>query len=403
MPKTAKLVFWGARGSTPTVEREAWRYGGNTSCLDLTVPGGGRFILDCGSGLRILGKQVRRANDQSPEAPGWNGMDAQVLVTHYHWDHIQGMPFFHPFFDAQNRFNFYSFRSKQLGRDSLRQVLEAQLASPYFPVDVGMMTAERHFHEISGGDAWDAHGAHITAAWLNHPQGCLGYRLDTGAGSIVYATDNEPGVRELDNNLLELAQGADALIYDAQFSPEQLATTRKGWGHSSWLEGVKIARAANVKNLILFHHDPESSSRVIDGFLYAARQEFPATWAAIEGMSLSFSENGMAVNLPESRMGLRRWVRLAATVSGQSEDGKHFEERATVRDMSLLGAYLSLSKRPLLQSELRVVIQTAGEPEGSSPLSLRATVVRCEPGRESNEHGVGVVFIEEPEPDAPQD
>lgn len=402
MPNAAKLKFWGVRGSTPTVERDAWRYGGNTSCLELTVPGGGRFILDCGSGLRMLGKQLRTAVQGSLDTPRTSGMDAQVLVTHYHWDHIQGMPFFHPFFHPQNRFNFFSFRSKQLGRDSLRQVLEAQLASPYFPVDVGKMTAERHFHEISGGDSWEAKGARITAAWLNHPQGCLGYRLDTVAGSIVYATDNEPGVPEFDNNLLALAEGADALIYDSQYSPEQLATTRKGWGHSSWLEGVKIARQAKVKNLILFHHDPESSSRTVDGFLYAARQEFPATWAAMEGMCVSFVEHGVEVTLPESRMGRRRWVRLAATVSGQSEDGAPFEERAAVRDLSLVGAFLSLSRRPKLQSELRVVIQTAGDAESPAPLSLRATVVRCEPGRDANEHGVGVVFIEEPEPESPE-
>ena len=125
---------------------------------------------------------------------------------------------------------------------------------------------------------------HTPTAWLNHPQGCLGYRLDTPFGSIVYATDNEPGVPEFDSNLRQLAQGADVLIYDAQYSPEQLASTRKGWGHSCWLEGVKIARESKVRNLILFHHDPDSSSRMVDGFLSAARQEFPSTWAAMEGM-----------------------------------------------------------------------------------------------------------------------
>ena len=341
---TAKLVFWGVRGSTPTLERDTWRYGGNTACLELSVPGGTRFILDCGTGLRMLGNHLQQMNNRWTKWHGDGGIEAHVLVTHYHWDHIQGIPFFHPFFESQNRFHFYSFQSKHLGRNSLIQVLEAQFASPYFPVDVSMMSSARFFREVDGGEKWDVGGTHITTAWLNHPQGCLGYRLDTPVGSIVYATDNEPGVAEFDNNLRELSQGADVLIYDAQYSPEQLSTTRKGWGHSCWLEGVKIARESKVRNLILFHHDPESSSRTVDGFLSAARQEFPATWAAMEGMSVTLSGRGVDVALPESRLGQRRRIRFAATVSGQAEDGTSFEEKATLRDISLQGAYLCLSK-----------------------------------------------------------
>ncbi|HTS12606.1 MAG TPA: MBL fold metallo-hydrolase [Candidatus Limnocylindrales bacterium] len=388
--QTAKLVFWGVRGSTPTLERDTWRYGGNTPCLELTTPGGTPFILDCGTGLRMLGNQWTSAG-------GNTGVDAHVLVTHYHWDHIQGIPFFHPFFEARNKFHFYSFQSKHLGPNSLRQVLEAQLAKPYFPVDVSMMTAERDFHEISGGEKWEINGTKITAAWLNHPQGCLGYRLDTAVGSVVYATDNEPGPAEFDSGLRRLATGADVLIYDAQYSPEQLASTNKGWGHSSWLEGVKIARDAKVRNLVLFHHDPDSSDKKVDGFLSAARQEFPATWAATEGMSITLSERGVQVALRGSRIGPRRRLRFTATVSGQSEDGSPFEEKATVRDLSLQGAYLCLKSRPRLQSEMRVVIEAAGDRDRSSMLSLRGTVVHCDPGREKSDNGVGVVFIEEGE------
>lgn len=401
--KSAKLVFWGVRGSTPTLERDAWRYGGNTPCLGLTAPDGTRFILDCGSGLRMLGKSLRMANGRWAEEQGDGAIEAHVLVTHYHWDHIQGIPFFHPFFQAQNRFHFYSFQSKYLGRNSLRQVFEAQVASPYFPVDVSTMTAARSFSEVAGGEKWEIHGTHITTAWLNHPQACLGYRLDTSAGSIVYATDNEPGVAEFDSNLRELAQGADVLIYDAQYSPEQLASTRKGWGHSSWLEGVKIAREARARNLVLFHHDPDSSSRVVDGFLSAARMEFPATWAAMEGMSMTLSDRGVDVALPKSRLGQRRRLRYAATVTGETEEGGKFHEKATVRDLSLQGAYLSLNSRPRLQSELRVVIEAGGEQERSGLLSLRATVVHCEPGREKYQNGVGVVFIEDTEMELPRD
>jgi phosphoribosyl 1,2-cyclic phosphodiesterase len=392
----AKLVFWGVRGSTPTLERETWRYGGNTPCLELTAPGGVRFILDCGTGLRMLGNKWILLN-------GDIALEAHILITHYHWDHIQGIPFFHPFYQPQGRFHFYGFQSKPLGPDSLRQVFETQLSSPYFPASTSSMTAARSFREIAGGEQWEIQGTRISAAWVNHPQGCLGYRLDMPAGSIVYATDNEPGVPELDRGLRQFAHGADVLIYDAQYSPEQLASARKGWGHSSWLEGVKIARDSKIKNLVLFHHDPDSSDKTVDGFLSAARQEFPGTWAATEGMCITLSERGVDFALRNSRMGQRRRLRFAATVSGQSDAGDAFEETATVRDLSLQGAYLFLKSRPRLQSELRVVIEASGDQNRSSVLSLRGTVVHCQSGQEKNQNGVGVLFVEETDPGPPRD
>ncbi|HTW23695.1 MAG TPA: MBL fold metallo-hydrolase [Candidatus Baltobacteraceae bacterium] len=398
---TAKLVFWGVRGSTPTLERDTWRYGGNTACLEFLAPGGARFILDCGTGLRMLGNKLRSPNNHWAEAH--EAIDAHVLVTHYHWDHIQGLPFFQPFFEVQNRFHFCSFESESLGRHSLRQVLEAQLAKPYFPIDVTTMKSMRTFREVTGGEEWEVEGTRIRTAWLNHPQGCLGYRLDTSAGSVVYATDNEPGVPELDESLRQLAEGADVLIYDAQYSPEQLATNRKGWGHSSWLEGVKIARETKVGHLVLFHHDPDSSSRTIDGFLSAARQEFPGTWAAMEGMAIHLSDRGVDLKLPDARLGQRRRLRFTATVSGLCDDGKVFEEKAVVRDLSIQGAYLYLHSRPRLQSELRVVIEATGDESHSSVLSLRGAVVYCEGGREKNQNGVGVVFVEDAGLETPRD
>ena len=397
MPQnTAKLVFWGVRGSTPTLDRSTWRYGGNTPCLELIAPGGTRIILDCGTGLRMLGN---RWSDAATN----HAIEAHVLVTHYHWDHIQGIPFFSPFFAAQNRFHFYSFQSKFLGRDSLRKVLEAQLASPYFPVDLSVMCATRRFHEISGGEQFDIDGVHVTTRWLNHPQGCLGYRLETSAGTIVYATDNEPGVPELDDNLRQLSEGADLIINDAQYSPEQLASVRRGWGHSSWLEGVKVARDSRARNLVLFHHDPDSSDRVIDGYLQAARQEFPTVWEATEGMTVTLCEKQAEFKLRETRVGQRRPVSFIATVRGIAEQGDAFEDRATLRDVSLQGAYLLLNHKPRLQSEIRVLIETESGPNFRSVMSLRGTVVHSEPGAEKNQTGIGVVFIEEADPARPSD
>src|ERR1700689_5057524 len=139
----AKLSFWGVRGSTPTVDPATWRYGGNTPCLELTAPDGSQFILDCGTGLRMLGKQL--ANNDDP-------VRANIFVTHYHWDHIQGLPCFSPLYSPQNRFHFYSFRSEFLGRDSLKRVFEAQMPHPYFPVDLSAMAAGRDFTEVGGGE-----------------------------------------------------------------------------------------------------------------------------------------------------------------------------------------------------------------------------------------------------------
>lgn len=388
LESVGKLTFWGVRGSIPTPDRNTWRYGGNTACLEFTAPGGTRIVLDCGTGLRVLGNYWGNVLSEEP-------VEASVLVTHYHWDHIQGIPFFHPFFEPRNQFHFYSFQSKHLCPGTLQHVIEGQLANPYFPVDVSMMSSRRTFREISGGDQFEIDNVRIKACWLNHPQGCLGYRLETDAGTVVYATDNEPGVPQLDDALRELAQGADVYIHDAQYSPEQLASSRKGWGHSSWLEGAKIARESGAKNLVLFHHDPDSSDRMIDGFLQAARQEFHSTWSATEGMTLLLRGNRVDVNLPDTRTSPRRSMALCANVTGQSENGTPFEEKVTLRDISLQGAFLNLSHCPRLQSELKLVIQQRTEDQMATPIALRGTVVHREFGTGKKRHGVGIVFTDD--------
>ena len=147
--------------------------------------------------------------------------------------------------------------------------------------------------------------------------------------------------RSIDKNLRLLAQGADVLIYDSQYSPEQLAYDRKGWGHSSWLEGVKIARETKVRNLVLFHHDPDSSDKIMDGFLSAARQEFPATWAADRRNDHRLEPSRRRCYATRIAAGLRRRLRFTATVTGQTEDGAAFKKKAMVRDLSLHGAYLA--------------------------------------------------------------
>src|ERR1700681_2523184 len=273
----AKLSCWGVRGATPTVDPATWRYGGNTPCLELIAPDGTQIILDCGTGLRMLGNRLAAANgERVPET--------HIFVTHYHWDHIQGIPFFAPLYAERNEFHFYSFRSKFLGRDSLKQVFETQMALPYFPVNMSAMNAKRKFQEVDGGDSSRIGKNKVTARWLNHPQGCLGFRIETTACTVVDAADNEPGDATIEKSLAGLAAGADIFINDAQFTPEQLATTKKGWGHSSWKEGVQVARQAGPTTLVLFHHDPDSADRAVDTILRQAREEFDSVFAASEGM-----------------------------------------------------------------------------------------------------------------------
>src|SRR3989475_2525741 len=380
-----KLSFWGVRGSTPTVDPATWRYGGNTPCLELAAPDGTQIILDCGTGLRTLGSRWAPSGGRSPET--------HIFVTHYHWDHIQGIPFFSPVYAEKNELQFYSFRSKFVGRDSLKQVFETQMALPYFPVDLSAMNAKRKFQEVEGGDSFPIRENKITARWLNHPQGCLGFRIETPAGTVAYATDNEPGDAKLDESLRELAAGADIFINDAQFTPEQLATTRKGWGHSSWLEGVRVAREAGAKTLVLFHHDPDSTDRMVDNLLRQARDEFESVYAASEGMVLTLGGDRVEAHLPGARSALRREAQFRALVTGTTEDGHAFEEETVVNDLSLQGALIALSHQPRLQSELQVVMETPGA-NGAGSMRLRGYVVRIENDPEKGCSAVGVVFTE---------
>jgi phosphoribosyl 1,2-cyclic phosphodiesterase len=384
----AKLSFWGVRGSTPTVDPATWRFGGNTPCLELIAPDGTQFILDCGTGLRMLGSRWT-ASSASPSA------ETHIFVTHYHWDHIQGIPFFSPLYAENNEFHFYSFRSKFLGRDSLKQVFEAQMALPYFPVDLSAMNAKRKFKEVSDGEAFTIRENKITARWLNHPQGCLGFRIETPAGTVAYATDNEPGDPKLDESLRELAKGADIFINDAQYTPEQLASTRRGWGHSSWLEGVRVAREVGAKTLVLFHHDPDSTDRMVDSILRQARDEFDSVFAASEGMviSLGGAAEKIETHMPPGRTAQRQTAQFRARVCGLTEGGRPFEEETVVRDLSLQGALISLKHSPRLQSELQVTMETSGA-NGLQSIRLRGYVVRIDASEEKGRTAVGVVFTD---------
>jgi phosphoribosyl 1,2-cyclic phosphodiesterase len=270
-----QVRFWGVRGSTPTPQPENLRYGGNTSCVEVRV-GENIYILDCGTGLRVLGQRLAREY-------GHNPVFAHVFVSHFHWDHIQGMPFFGPLYDnPENSFVFHSAARTP----SLRQVMEEQMAAPYFPVNMREMKAKREFHDMEESRVSLDDSITIQTMWLNHPQGCLGFRIECRDGVLVYATDNEPGDTYFDRNLRKLAEGADILIYDAQYLPEEYEARKRGWGHSHWRQAVNVVVESGAKELVLFHHDPDHTDACIDAVVKEARNYYPRVRAASEGMEM---------------------------------------------------------------------------------------------------------------------
>jgi phosphoribosyl 1,2-cyclic phosphodiesterase len=270
-----RIKFWGVRGSTPTPQPENLRYGGNTSCVEVRLKNR-LYVFDCGTGFRALGQDLRRESNGKP-------VSAHVFVSHFHWDHIQGIPFFGPLYDKpDNRFTFHSSSRTR----SLQRVMEEQMASPYFPVGLSEMKAVREFVDIEEGRLALDDDVTIQAMWLNHPQGCLGFRLETKSGTVVYATDNEPGDATFDKNVRKLAAGADVLIYDAQYLPEEYEAHKRGWGHSHWREAINIVLESGAKELVLYHHDPDHDDACIDKVVKQARDYYPRVRAAAEGMEI---------------------------------------------------------------------------------------------------------------------
>jgi len=269
-----RIKFWGVRGSTPTPQPENLRYGGNTSCVEVRL-GNSLYIFDCGTGFRGLGQELRRQ---------LNGpVSAHVFVSHFHWDHIQGIPFFGPLYDkVENQFSFHSSSRTR----SLKRVMEEQMAAPYFPVDMTEMKARHDYYDIEQGRVRLDDQVTIEAMWLNHPQGCLGFRLESKSASVVYATDNEPGDAEFDKNVRKLAAGANVLIYDAQYLPEEYDAHKRGWGHSHWREAINVVMESGAEELILFHHDPDHDDACIDRVVKQARNYYSRVRAAAEGMEI---------------------------------------------------------------------------------------------------------------------
>lgn len=267
-----KLKFWGVRGAIPTPFPGNLGYGGNTTCLELRMPDG-VIVVDGGSGLRGFGGALAK------EFAGQN-LSLNILMTHFHWDHIQGIPFFAPLYSPTNEVTFWSDRPVE----TLMETLEGQMTSPYFPVPFARVPGRRNFGRIAQQESFGS--LTVRPFPLNHPQGAVGYRFERSGKVIVHACDHEQGDLKADGIVTEYATGADVLIIDSQYTPDEYEQ-KKGWGHSTWKNAVETARAAKVKRLVLFHHDPAHDDAFIDSMVDEAKKHFPNTEAAREGSSIS--------------------------------------------------------------------------------------------------------------------
>ena len=265
------VTFWGTRGSIPTPGAHTARYGGNTPCVAVEGAGGRLVILDAGTGIRGLGVQlVERKN---------GAVNAEILLSHAHWDHIQGLPHFKPFFSPGNKVRIWGSRQ---GTTSLEAILRQQMDPAVFPVPLDALSAKLDVEQVDGAGGEFTIGAfRVRSMKLRHPGTTLGYRLTpvSGGPSMAYATDNELGEGGhystppmWRRQFVEFLQGVDLLIHDAMYTPEELEEHR-GWGHSTWAEAVGLAADAGVKRLVLFHHEPEHDDKKLDELLAAARGE----------------------------------------------------------------------------------------------------------------------------------
>lgn len=268
-----KVRFWGTRGSVPVSGEQYQAVGGNTPCIEVEYDGY-RLILDGGTGLRALGGAV-----------GWQPIDACVLFSHFHWDHIQGVPFFAPAFHPESRLTFAGVP----GELGVRESLARQMEPPTFPIGPELLVGVKAYLDVKVGAPFEVGPFRITATPQPHPNGVAAYRIEAGGRSLVYATDIEHGGQE-DAPLLDASAGADLLIHDAQYHWSeyvgQAGPPRRGWGHSTWLEAVATAQRAGAQRLALFHHDPARDDAAVAEIEDLARQRFAAAFAARQDQEL---------------------------------------------------------------------------------------------------------------------
>jgi phosphoribosyl 1,2-cyclic phosphodiesterase len=273
-----QIKFWGVRGSIPCPGPDTVYYGGNTTCVEMQV-GTERLIFDGGTGLRLLGESLQ----------GQTNLQGHLFFTHTHWDHIQGFPFFAPAFQRGNHFKIYGVPTPD--GSTIQARLHDQMLHPNFPVPLQIMQGNLEFYDLEVGETLQIQDIRIENRKLNHPGEAVGYRVSWRGIHVAFVTDTEHFPHRLDENTLYLAHQVDALIIDATYTDDEYydpQNSRIGWGHSTWQEAVKVAQAAQVKQLVLFHHDPSHRDSQMAAIAAEAQQQFPNTLVAREGLVLEF-------------------------------------------------------------------------------------------------------------------
>ena len=295
-----RIKFWGARGSISTPGKSTVRYGGNTPCVEVRLPDGELIILDAGTCIRNLGESL---------IEGGESIKAYILVSHPHWDHIQGFPFFKPAFVSGNELTIVGGETETV---TLQKMIADQMNKIYFPIQLNELKAKLKFRRVQEEEI-SVYDAQVKTIYVNHPTFAMGYRITHGGKSLVYISDNEPfdrkvahDIRNVEKKIVEkydrikgdpnqrifdFVRNADVLIHDTTYTPEEYVD-RVGWGHSHYLFTLKVAAEGNVKRLVLFHHDPAHDDDKVDDILKKCKKEIQSRkykfdcLAAAEGMEI---------------------------------------------------------------------------------------------------------------------
>lgn len=269
--RSMEIRFWGVRGSVPCHGPQVAGVGGRTTCV--SVHSGHRvLVFDAGTGVRSLGRYL----DSQPTPD----REVHLFLSHYHWDHIQGLPFFSTAIRRDARVHIYGEDKKA---SSLRQTLHTLMSEPFFPVGLDALPGIASLRPVDAGECVHLDDTlRIHVGRLQHPGGSLGFRLETPDGVFCVITDHEHPADRLDDDVVALARDADVLVHDAQYTPEEKAGPKAGWGHSSWADAARTAERGAVGTLFLSHHDPDRSDTELQGIRRAARKVFAATEIATE-------------------------------------------------------------------------------------------------------------------------
>ena len=272
-----KMEFWGVRGSVPVSGKGFEKYGGHTLCTFFRSAAGRLLIIDAGTGIRRLGERLMVEGGSSK-------LRIDILLTHFHLDHIIGLPFFAPLYSHRTSVTFHS----PFPAGETERYLSGLQSGRYFPIGFKETGARKSFRKMEESGT-KIGPLKVTFCPLVHPQGSVAYRVEEGGGSVVTATDTEPPEDGFDGRLAAFIQDATFFIYDAMFTPKEYRK-RQGWGHSTWLEGTKLARTAGVKNLVLSHFNPDHNDRRVAELVRSARKVFPRTTGAREGRTLRLND-----------------------------------------------------------------------------------------------------------------